>query len=319
MLNLAAEVLSLSERGALSTEVAQVLAERERREVFSVHPELRLLAWVGTMLVASGVGIVVKNNLDRIGPLVIALVIALASAACYGWSFWRRRPAMRDQQAAIPASFIADSILLLGALLLSADIGYIESQFHLLGSAWPRHFAVIALVHALGAYYFDSRALLTLSLSALAAWLGVDRNVDVIFSKDPTGYSLRAFICAVTIFGWRLVDGRLRASRTFDRVFEHFAANLALWGAIILTFDDGTRPLGVLLSLAIAGAVIFHGFRQRVEAFVMYGYVYGVIGLDIGVVSLIDEETLGLLYLVVSTIAAIIFLFVLRARFRRER
>ena len=323
MLNLDREILVLRDRGLLAPEVAQVLVERERRDVFSVHPEIRLLAWLGAMLVATGAGIVIKNNIERIGPLVIAGVIGAAAAACYGYAIWRRRasPATRDLRPATPTAtpIVTDSILLLGALLLSADIAYIESQFHLLGSAWPRHFLAIAVVHAIGAYYFDSRALLTLSLSALAAWLGVDRNADVLFSNDPGGYSVRAFICAATILVWRLADGRLRASRTFDSVFEHFIANLALWGGLLLTFTDATRPLGVLLTIAFAGAVIFHGFRRRTESFVMYGYVYAVIALDIGVVSAIDEEVLGLLYLVVSTITAIVFLFVLRAKFRSAR
>ena len=45
---------------------------------------------------------------------------------------WRRR-AGRTHLA-------DDYVLLLAALLASADIGYIESQFHLLGPVWQRHF-----------------------------------------------------------------------------------------------------------------------------------------------------------------------------------
>src|SRR6185295_18258839 len=135
MLSLHPELESL--RPLLGESVTDTLLAHERREVFSLQPELRILAWGGAMLLATAAGIVLKNNLDRIGPLVLALLMGLAAAACYVWVWWRRSR----------ASLADDYVLLLGALLLSGDVAFIETQFHLLGSNWYRHYLLLAVVH----------------------------------------------------------------------------------------------------------------------------------------------------------------------------
>ena len=61
-------------RPILGDGAANVLIARERREVFSIYPELRLASWGGVMLLATAAGIVLKNNLDRIGPLALAVL-----------------------------------------------------------------------------------------------------------------------------------------------------------------------------------------------------------------------------------------------------
>src|SRR6185369_3447295 len=112
MLSYEPELESL--RPHLGDRAADVLIARERREVFSIYPELRLASWAGVMLLTTAAGIVLKNNLDRIGPLALAVAMGLAAAACYGWVWWRRSR----------ASLVDDYVLLLGALLLSADVGF---------------------------------------------------------------------------------------------------------------------------------------------------------------------------------------------------
>ncbi len=285
-----------------------ILPARPRPAVFSIQPELRAMAWAGVMLVASGVGIVIRKNIERIGPIALATALGVAAVACYAWVVWRRRRGI--------SSFVEDSILLLGALLLSAGVAYIETRFHLFGPAWPRHFLVLALVHAIGAYAFDSRTLLSLSITALAAWLGIEQRPETVFDGSPET-AVRALVCAAIVFGWRLADARYRAARTFERVFEHFAANLALAAGLMLTFSDDTRPIGLLLTFAAAAGVMWHGYARNVEIFVIYAYVYALIALDVFVLDLIagsGEE----IYLLVSSVAAVAGLIFIHGRFRRR-
>src|SRR5438128_963094 len=147
----------------------------ERRDIVPIGNELRTLAWLGVMLIATGVGIVVKKHFDQIGPLSIAIVIGLAAISCYSFSVWRRASARR-----VPAEAgtytLTEYIVLLGALLISADVAFIETQWHLLGSEWQRHFLLLAILHAIAAYWFTAKPVLTLSITALAAWLGIERN-----------------------------------------------------------------------------------------------------------------------------------------------
>lgn len=270
-----------------------------RRDVVPIGTELRALAWLGVMLIATGVGIVVKKHFHEIGPLSIAVIIGFAAAACYAYAIWRRTP-------------LRDYIVLLGALLISTDVGFIESQWHLLGGEWQRHFLLLAVVHAIAAYYFGSRAILSLSVVALAAWLGIEQR-SVAWTELE--FASRAFICAGILALWRLVNRRV----DFAPVFEHFAANVAFWGAIALTIARDTRPLGVILTLLFATASLRHGFRRRRELFVIYAGVYALIAVDIVITDSLQTEVLRALYLIVSTIAAIAALYVTHVRFQSSR
>jgi hypothetical protein len=306
VLSFTKEIESLRE--LLGEPATETLLARERREVFSVHPEVRGLAWAGAMLLATAAGILLKNNLERIGPVALAVLIGLAAAGCYTWA-WTRRAR---------ASLVDDYVLLLGALLISADLGFIETQFHWFGENWARHFLLLALIHGIGAYRFGSRMLLSLSISALAAWMGVDRRQWDLFGSSSADTAVRAFACAGVVLLWTALDRRFRRERTFDRVFEHFAANLLLWGAFSLLFDSDTRWLGTLLTLVIASGVIAWGFVRRAEAFVLYAFVYAVIAVDVLIVDAINESTAALLVVAVSMIVAIGALVALHGAFRRH-
>jgi hypothetical protein len=301
------ELRSLAAGGLLGEEEAARLVALERREVFSLFAEIRTLAWLGVMLIAGGVGIIVSKHLDDIGPITLAAIIGFASAGCYVFAFWHRKRAL---------SIIDDFVLLLGALLLSADVGYIEHQFHLLGSGWPRHLLLLAVLHAAGAYFFDSRALLSLSISSLAAWLGIERRVGDVFDSS-LDTALRGFLCAATIVVWRIVDHRLRRSRSFAGIFDHFAANLAFWSALTLTAEDHLRTAACLLALVLAFAAGIYGWKRRAEAFVIYGWGYGTIAVDILFAQFVRDEVLISLFLVASTIASIVGLIAVHARYTR--
>jgi hypothetical protein len=298
---------------SLEPELAQlpdtgVLIARERREAVSIYPELRILTWAGVMLISTGVGVYITKHLDDIGPLAIAAVIGLAAAACYAWAYWKR-----SRKAAL----VDDYVLLLAALLASADIGYIEHHYHLLGDSWPRHFLLLAILHAVTAYFFQSRLVLSLSVASLAAWLGIERRSVDTFFDSPASTASRAFTCAVIVVAWRLIDRKLRPATTFSSLFDHAAANLAFWGSLILAFKDDTRLLGCAITIVLAAAAVLYAKRTREGTFVIYAWVYGTIAIDIAVCKAIHDEIFITFYLLVSTIAAIVGLFLSHARLRR--
>jgi hypothetical protein len=308
MLSFEPEVIAARDAGAIDPPTAARLIAIERREIFSVHDELRALAWIGAMLIVAGVGIIIKKHVQDIGPLTLAVAIGAAAAACYGYAVWRRRLGAHN--------LADDSVLLLGALLVSADVGFIEHQWHLLGDEWQRHFLLLTFVHGVGAYVFGSGALLSLSIAALAAWMGIERRAEILFNAT-TDLALRAFACAAILVAWREIDRRVRSIRDFEPLFEHFAANLAFWGALIFTTDRDTRWLGLVIALVLAAFSLFHGFHRRRELFVIYAYIYGLIAVDIFVFDFLHGEIVVASYLLLSTVAVIVALFVTHMRFRK--
>jgi hypothetical protein len=306
MFSVAGEIAELRDSGAISAELAAPLIAREKREVVSVYAELRFLTWAGVMLVVTGVGVLVKNHLDEIGPLAIAVGIGAAAAGCYAWATYKRKRAV---------SLVDDYILLLAALLLSADLGYIERTWHLLGANWKEHLLVLAVIHGVTAYIFGSRLVLSVSITSLAAFLGVQRSLDTIWGSSRE-IALRGFICAAIVLAWRFIDGRYRKDRKFTPVFDHYAANLAFWSALILSAGKDLRLLGCLIALVLAVASATYGVKTRSEMFLIYACVYGVIALDIASVDLVAG--LAPFFIMMSSMAAIVSLFVIHAKMRKE-
>jgi hypothetical protein len=296
-------------RDVLGGAAADLLVARARRDVFSLAPEIRIAAWGGAMLIATAAGLFVKNNYDRIGPLALSLAIGVFAIACYAW-VWRRRAR---------AGLVDDYVLLLGALLVSADVGLIESQWHFLDAQWPRHFLLLAVAHGLAAYLYDSKALLSLSITALAAWLGLERrSADVIFSSEAARTAPRAFLCATIVIAWRLVHWRWKSTRRFERVFEHFASLLALLGGIALMMAGGTTGVGVLITIIVAAVVMYWGFHVKSEPFVLYGFLAAAIAVDVFLLETLNPpDQLTFLIIAASMIAAIAALIGIHARFRR--
>ncbi|RPI12567.1 MAG: DUF2157 domain-containing protein, partial [Lysobacterales bacterium] len=221
------ELRALHAEGVIDDATAARALARDGGQVFSVHAELRVVLYLGVLLVMAGVGIVLARNLDRIGPIGIVLGIALAAAAC-------AIPAIRARRAGGTLTTAAEYLLLLAALLLSADLAYAERQFALLGPSWSWHLLLLAVVHAAIAYTFTSPVVLAASLAALAGWFGVGGTLGdalhVSYSTPELG--ARALACAAVIFAWRHADRRARPESRFSDVFDHFVVNLAFWGAI---------------------------------------------------------------------------------------
>jgi hypothetical protein len=260
------------------------------------------------MLISTGVAIYISKHLDDIGPLAIATVIGLAAAACYAWAYWKRSriAAMAD-----------DYVLLLAALLASADVGYVEHHYHLLGDSWPRHFLFLAILHAVTAYYFRSRLVLSLSVASLAAWLGIERRSLDGFLETHVATAIRGFVCAAIVVAWRFVDRRLRPATTFTSFFDHAAANLAFWASLVLAVTEETRFLGCAIAIVLVAAATVYAHRMREATFIIYAWVYGTIAVDIAVTDVIHDSILSTFYMLVSTIAAIAGLFLSHARLRR--
>jgi hypothetical protein len=298
MISLQSELETL--RPLLGATRTDALLARERREVFSLYPELRICAWAGAMLLATAAGLVLKNNLDRIGPVALAMLMGIAAVACYAFVWWRRKR----------ASLADDFVLLLGALLVSGDVAFIESQFHLFGAAWYRHFLILAVVHGAGAYVFRSRALLSLAITALAGWLGLRGIFD---NGAPLDYALRAFSCAALVLLGRFANRR----EDFHATYEHFVAMLLLLGGLTLSVDGRWYAVGALLTIACAAAIVWWGFRMRREPFVLYAFVCAVIAFDILVGHLFDSGII-FFFIMMSAIGGIAILFALHAKFKES-
>jgi hypothetical protein len=273
------EYLELKADGVIDEPAAVRAVALDRGSIFSLFAELRFALYASVVAITTGIGIVLKNNLDRIGPVTLMAALGVLAMVCYA-------TAVRTQRRGAERSIGGDYVLLLGALILSADLGYAESQFRWLGAYWSWHLLLLAMLHAATAYVFNSRLVLSVSLTSLASWFGIQGHIDSVFAFE---YALRqssvvlagiqALACAAVIMVWREVHLRTLQPQPFVEVLEQFAANISFWGALSLSFHTDTRYLGMALVIGLAVLSIRNGLRKQQEAFVVYGIAYAALGL----------------------------------------
>jgi hypothetical protein len=311
MLTLEPELRILHAEGLIDDATAARALARDRGQVFSLHPELRATMYAGVLLVMAGVGIVLARNLERIGPLAIVLAIVLLAIAC-------AVPAVRARLAGRALTDASDYLLLLTVLLGSANLAYAERQFTLLGPWWSWHLLLLAVVHASIAYAFGSSLVLAASLTALAGWFGVGGTPgDALYlSYSSPEVGTRALVCAAVIATWRYADRRARPGTHFSDVLDHFATNLAFWGAITWCLEWPWLAAGLPLLAALTYASVRRGLDMGGEAFLVYGTVYAAIGTCAAALPRLHGITASLGFVLIVVCFAATVLWKLRRRLR---
>jgi hypothetical protein len=288
--DVAEAIAGLERAGTLVPEQARLFSRIARRELVSLHAELRLLAYAGVLLVMAGVGILVEQNLDRIGPLAIAAALALAALLCFGWVA-RHAPAFSWSEAGSP-HLALDYVLLLGALLVGADLAYVEAKFTPLGSAWPWHLLAVSLLYVLLAFRYDSRVLFSLALSTFAAWRGVSTATleHAYWTSSENVVRANAAACGLLF----LAAGSLLRARARKAHFEPVAAHLGwllLLGAVGSALGTPAGWLWALVLLALAVAVAAVGRRQRRFSLIAMAVVAAYTGVSALVVRAAHGDT----------------------------
>jgi hypothetical protein len=177
----------------------------------------------------------------------------------------------------------------------------------LLGANWSRHLLLLTAFHALTAYALRSRLVLSVALTSLAGWFGIERGPGNLspwhFATPELG--LRALVCGAFMLAWRAIDRYANAAE-FREIFEHFAANLAFWGAVGWCSNAAMRVVGIVTLLLLAAVAIRRALRSGEESFAVYGIGYTALGSSVVVAQVTDLGLSGatLVLVIVLTAAA---------------
>jgi hypothetical protein len=222
----------------------------------------------------------VKEHHREIGPLAIALAIGLAAAACLVWVGGKAAPFSWEE---VPSPDVAfDYVLLLGLLLFASDLAYIEVQFTLLGANWAHHLLVVGLVYVVAAYLWDSRTILGLALTTLAAWRGFSVSLvsGWLWKSQPNDLRENALILGVVYVAAASLSVLLRRKPHFEAVFANAGLVLLLGALVSGALDNDTAwEMWLAVLLVTAGVVMWHGFRLDRSLYFAQGVVAGYVGL----------------------------------------
>ena len=294
------------------------LAQAEAQAPFSVHTELRTMLYAGVLTLAGGLGALLYENHQRLGPAVVLTFMTLVLVAA-AWYAARHRPAF-TWGVAPRTSVAADYALLLACLLLLGLEGYAQAQYSVFGTRYGLATALPALVFLPLAYRYDHRGVLALGITALAAWVGVSAAPLGFLNGDFTAAGLNG---PAFWLGAALIAAAFHAEWTAHKA--HFAptylslgANVAA-AALLATLIQqwGYTGAVVAASGALAGVCLaLYLFAQRTQslwflvlaaawAYVLLTYLFFRFGAVLG----FDESALVLipLYFIASAIGFVRF------------
>jgi len=287
----------LVEGGLIAPEQAAIASRIARRELVSVRGELRTALYLGVLLVLAGVSLLVKENLERIGPVAIAFGIGLAAAFALLWVV-RRGPAFTWASDESP-HLAFDYILLLGVLLVGADLAYIEWKFTALGAAWSWHLFGMALFAGAMAVRYDSRVLWSLALSTFAAWRGVavsfDAAAHTMLGEVSEVVRWNALACGVFFVVLGALARRFDRKAHFEPVAIYLGWLLVLGGLVAGSLQhlfgaSGEANPWAFATLAVGAGLAVWTVRQRRFWLFALGVVAAYIGLSVLTLRTVGEE-----------------------------
>ncbi|PYV18086.1 MAG: hypothetical protein DMG07_04610 [Acidobacteria bacterium] len=307
----------IRDRGLLTESRAALLQRIYEGKLVSVLPELRVLLYGGVVLAAAGAGLLVKDNFHRIGPAAVAVALALAVAGCFLW-IARVAPPF-DWHEVPPPNLAFDYILLLAVLLTGTELAFVETQFTPLGPSWPWHLLIMSLLSAAVAFRFDSRAVFSLALGSFAAWRGfstaeVERGLWFGLSESVR---LNAIACGLLFVLLSVALSRGARKAHFAPVAQHLG--WLLFFVSVLTGTEGRQPgryAFMAVSAAFGAGLAAFSYTRRDFVF----FAYGVLGVYFTFVSLIlhlsDDIVPVSLWLLIGTLAAVVWLYGMQKRMR---
>ena len=287
--------------GIISPDQHAALVALVRKERFSVFLELNALLYVGVLAIAAGLGWTVHDHFAGLGDLLVLITLSAIFAGCLWYCF------TRDDAR----GFTFDYVLYLGCLTFAVGVGYVEFRFSLLKQNWDAYLLASAVMYFALAYRFDNRFVLALALSTLAGWFGIRLAMWQVLSGSVRVLML---VYGALVGAAGLAVYRANIKPHFLDAYLHVAAN-ALLGALASGAMEWSDGAPWALALAAAAAVsIAMGTRYRRFAFVVYGFVYGYVGVSAQIMRSLNDASSIFAYFAVSGLAVVAALIALARR-----
>ncbi len=224
-------------------------------------------------------------------------MLGAAAAACLVYAV-RRGPSFSWQRAESP-HVAADYVLLLGVLLVAADLAWVETQFQVLGPRWPYHLLLVSLIFLAAAYRFDSRAVLSLALTSFAAWRGVAVSLPFAGLGGGSAAAVRtnALACGALFVAVGILSARSGRKAHFEPVWTTLSLLLVLGGALSGVFERGGGAWvpweAVLFVLAGLTAAVAYRLRRPLD------FAIATIAAYLGLVRILFEVFPGRAFLLI--------------------
>jgi len=274
---------------------------------FSLHWELRTLLYAGVVLLASGIGILIYDNIDTIGHVTIILIIAALCSYCFYYCFKNKLPFSKLQTK--HESPLFDYVLLLGSLLFLTLEGYLQFKYTLFGTHYGLATLIPALVFIFLAYYFDHAGVLSMGITALSAFVGITVSPGMILRNELSEQSLIYTGAALAVFliGTGYVLKVQDIKRHFTFIYYNFGFHMYFLCMLAGIFTLGLPFIYFALLIVGCALLMRYAIFEKSFYFLLISVIYAYIGITWAIFEMGMGYMLGLYYFVFSCILVIWF------------
>ena len=303
---LAADAITAAQHSAISAIV--------RKQRVSVFVELNAFLYLGVLAFAGGLAWTARTYSDSWGDLAVLVptTALLVSSLFYCFS---RVPLY--SRAHVPApNVVFDYVLYLACLVFAIELGYVEYRFELLRAQRDTYLLLSSVLFFAAAYRFDNRFVLSLAIASLGGWFGVrlSHTVFVGAAALPT----YALIYGLVVAALGVALYRVSIKTHFLDTYVHVATNVVL-GALVAGVAQGdTRVLWLAGLIGGSAASVIGGIRLRRFAFVVYGVLYGYVGVSSEWLRHVNGARSTFGYFIVSGVTVVAGLLMLARKVGRD-
>jgi hypothetical protein len=312
LMNITSLLKELHQAGTLSSEQFTILNELHHNKRYSIHGELRAVIYIGVLLIAAGMALTIRQYFIQLGDIAIIGSLTAGCLAAFSYCFVKGKLYSNDKVES--PNILFDYVLLFGCTCFATAIGYIETQFNVLGKLWIHYLLVSATLFFFLAYRFDNRLVLSMALSTLAAWFGF--QLSDVFLSFHKYYRETAIAYSVVSFGLGLVLYRVAIKKHFFHIYLNFAVHFLMVALLSGLVEYGIATWHLPAMILTVAAVAVYSLRSRRFLYMLYAILYGFAGMSVLAFEFIDGTAGMYLYGMVSSLAVIILIFILSRRYK---
>jgi hypothetical protein len=289
-------------------------------KIVSLFYELRSLLYLGVMLFAGGMGILIYQNIGDLGHIVAIVALTVLMFACFWYGIKNLTP---YSNLAIQSSTpYFDYILLLGCLLFVSIQGYLQFRFGWLTENLGTSTLVTAAFFFFIAYRFDHVGILSLAITALASFWSISLSPQKWYAGDFLGPHLHA---VAVIFGaslgaisvlldWRTIKPH------FTFTYLNFCTLMFFIGSVAGLFSRGMNLVYIPI-IFLGSAVVWLLARwKRSFLFLLYAFIASYIALTylLGINNVFTDVTSWAWYSILSCGGFVYFIIKFRKHFTQK-
>ncbi|MDR0794368.1 MAG: DUF2157 domain-containing protein [Chitinophagaceae bacterium] len=310
-----ADIEDLYSEGLLTDHERETLKTSAAQPLLSVFWELRTLLYLGVLLLAGGLGVLVYKNIDTIGHQIIIATIGIICVACFAYCI-KKSSGYSDKKVESPGVFY-DYILLLGCLLLITFLAYWQYAYHIFGNRLGMATFIPMVILFVSAYYFDHLGVLSLAVTNLAAWLGITVTPLQLLSAndfDDTRLIYTGIALGIVLIAAGIVSYQKNVKAHFAFTYKNFGVHLTLVSLLAAMFHFDNIYLLIFLVIM---ATCYYFFRMALKEksfyFIAITLLYAYVALSSVIVMLMitthfDAFILLAFYFVASAVGLILAL-----------